>query len=137
MRFFFYGTLRDAAVREAVLGPARARALSLRPATLPGWRCAFMRGRTYPVVVPSRGDAVTGLLAGAVDREGYRRLTAFESDEYVERDVAVVTADGMSHRARIYAAGPRARIGRAAWDFDAWCRDHRAAFLRRIASIGF
>jgi gamma-glutamylcyclotransferase (GGCT)/AIG2-like uncharacterized protein YtfP len=137
MRFFFYGTLRDAAVREAVLGRARARALSLQPATLRDWRCAFMRGRTYPVVVPSRGDDVAGLLAGAVDREGYRRLTAFESDEYVERDATVVTADGMSHRARIYAAGARARIGAAPWDFDAWGRDHRAAFLRRIAAMRF
>jgi hypothetical protein len=137
MRFFFYGTLLDDAVREIVLGAARARALRLGPASLPGWRRAFMRGRSYPVVVPSAGDSVDGLLADGVDREGYRRLGAFESDEYVERTLRVVAPDGAEVRALVYAAGPRARIGDRAWSFEDWRREHRAAFLKRIEGRRF
>jgi hypothetical protein len=137
MRFFFYGTLLDEGVRRIVLGRVWADALSLRPATLQGWRRLYMRDRTYPVILPSPGDQVDGLLTGPVDREGYRRLTAFESDEYVERDVAVVTEDGVETRARIYAAGARARAATEVWTLENWTREHRVAFLRRIAGIKF
>lgn len=137
MRFFFYGTLRDSAVREAVLGKVRAGKLDIAPATLPGWRCVHIRGRLYPVIVPDANGEVPGLLARGVDREGYRRLSAFESDEYVEKSVDVITADGRHVEALAYSAGPRACPAATPWDFDLWVRHHRAAFLRRIAGTAF
>lgn len=137
MRFFFYGTLRDRAVREAVLGTARARALSIAPATLSGWRCLFVHRQAYPAIVADPSAMVAGVVADGVDREGYRRLSVFESDEYVERIVSVVTAAGDRVDARAYVAGPRARLASGDWDFDAWARDHRAAFLRRIGGMRF
>ena len=49
---FIYGTLRDDALREAVLG----RPTPLRPATLPDHRVMRVAGETFPMVVPSPGD---------------------------------------------------------------------------------
>jgi gamma-glutamylcyclotransferase (GGCT)/AIG2-like uncharacterized protein YtfP len=135
MRFFFYGTLRDEAVREAVMGPVRARALSVVPASLAGWRCVFVHDRVYPAIIAESSSVVAGVVAEGVDREGYRRLTDFESDEYVERTVHVTTAGGDGVDAIVYAAGPRTRLSSVPWDFDEWVRDHRDAFLRRIGGV--
>ncbi|HZD25670.1 MAG TPA: gamma-glutamylcyclotransferase family protein [Alphaproteobacteria bacterium] len=49
MRFFFYGTLRDGAVRRLVLGRALPDDEAI-PAVLEGYRIARVRGADYPVL---------------------------------------------------------------------------------------
>jgi len=130
MPFFFYGTLLDAEVRRRVLG-APGRAARLTPAVLHGWRRVYVRGRTYPVVTPARGCRVEGLLAQALPFAAARRVRLFESDEYREIVLPVLTPDGAAVEARLFVARhPSLATGRP-WTVEDWRRRHRAAFLER------
>ena len=129
MRYFFYGTLLDADVRSWVLG-AWIERRTLRRAVLPRHRRVFLRGRTYPVVVPARGHDVPGLLALGLDRRAAANLAAFESDEYVAADRPVRLADGAVLGARVFIAGRLARPTGRDWDVATWQSLHKAGFAR-------
>ena len=130
MRYFFYGTLLDADVRAHILG-ARIGRRALPAALLPGYRRVYIRGRHYPVVVPSPGEAVDGLLAEGLDREAVRRLAEFESDEYVDAERTVLVGDGRALRARVFVASPLARPTGTPWTVEVWRRRHKREFARR------
>jgi hypothetical protein len=84
----------DAFVREA------------RPALLPGWRRARLRGTPYPTLVRDAHGAVHGLLA-EVAPAVLRRLSAYEGSLY--RLVTVrVLCEGATLAARAWIA-PQAR----------------------------
>ena len=133
MRFFFYGTLLDEAVRRAVIGPA-ARALTIHPATLEGWRRAIVRGRHYPIVIPASGQSVEGLLADNMDSAGARRLDRFEGPEYRRVALDVRVQSGAVRSAWIYVAIDPGVAAAGDWDLEDWRRRHRAAFLRWLAA---
>lgn len=136
MDFFFYGTLLDAEVRLRVFG-AHLDEASLAPAVLEGWRRVYMRGRTYPVVTPVRYGRVEGLLAGALTPAAVRLLRRFESDEYREAALPVLTPAGAAVEARVFVAlRPGFASGRA-WTPEEWRRRHRAAFLARWRGRGW
>jgi hypothetical protein len=133
MRFFFYGTLLDPELRALVLGPAAAARLWLRPASLPGWERRALIGQSYPMIVPSLGGAVDGLLAAGVSQIDRAALTRYEGDGYAVRSVTVDTTAGA--RAAWVFAPP---VGRAlpmlggAWSFAQWCAGPREAFLAQL-----
>lgn len=131
MRFFFYGTLMDADVRELVIGRKPGNP-DIEPAILSGFRRVYLRGRTYPVVAPNPRDSVEGCLARGLDRTDRDRLTEFETDEYVAvlRDVRV--RSGKSVRAWVFTASSRARPTPKPWRFEDWRRRHKADLLRRM-----
>ena len=125
--YFFYGTLIDADVRAAVLGRAVAD-LEAIDDTLPGWRRVFMAGKTYPVIVPSPAQEVTGVRMTIPGEQARRRLTYFEGPEYrIER---VTLASG--GEADVYAGSKQARPGTRRWEFDIWKKRDKARFLARI-----
>ena len=130
MRYFFYGTLLDPDVRAHILG-AWINRRDLPRARLPGYRRVFIRGRHYPVVVPSAGEAVEGVLAGGLDRRAVLRLARFESDEYVDAERTVLVEGGGALRARVFVAGPLAHPSDAPWTVEVWQRFHKGAFMRR------
>ena len=122
MRFFFYGTLRDAEVRRAVIGSGVER-VSIVPGTLPGWACVFMGGRHYPVLRPNPYAVTEGVLADGVDIAQARRIDRFETGEYRARLASVTAASGKTVEALVYFA---ARPG-LAWRFEEWKRRHKGA----------
>ena len=69
---FIYGTLRDDALREAVLG----RPTPLRPATLPDHRVMRVAGETFPMVVPSPGNLLEGALI-ELDEDAFTRFIRY------------------------------------------------------------
>ena len=88
MRFFFYGTLLDEAVRRRVLGGATRR-VTMTPAVLDGWIRYFRRGIPYRMIRPHAGSAVEGAVAAGIDREAARLLDAYEGELYRRRRVFV------------------------------------------------
>lgn len=95
---FVYGTLQHPDLLRSLIGAHGA----LRPARLPGYRAAPLRGRVYPGLVPlpdagAEGDLGAGPDAGPdagaaghlvdVDEAAVGILDAFEGDQY--RRVAV------------------------------------------------
>jgi hypothetical protein len=93
MRFFFYGSLLDEAVRRRVLGPLE-RALVLEPATLEGWRRWRRRGLPWPMLRRAPGKRVDGVLAGPVSAAGARLLGRYEGRLYRTRALYVRRSDG-------------------------------------------
>lgn len=89
MRFFFYGTLIDEAVRRAVLG--RHAPLRVEPARLGGWRRVAVPGKAYPVVLAEPQASVDGVLARGLTAAARRRLEGYEdADLYAVVEVEVI-----------------------------------------------
>lgn len=128
--FFFYGTLRDAAVRHAVLGPA-ADALDAVSARLAGYRCAPVEGGRYPVLVPQVGATAEGIVLTGVDLTAAARTSFFEDEgyDYGVTEVAVETAVDGARPAWAYLSTGRLAPGAGRWSIEAWRRRHRAAFV--------
>lgn len=101
---FVYGTLLDPAVfvRFAGRAPLRRAARAL----LPGYRRVYLRGTTYPTLLPGTG-AVAGLLLPRLAPAALRRLAAYEGACYRLLPVRTVTARG-ARNARAWIA-PRWR----------------------------
>jgi hypothetical protein len=130
LRFFFYGTLLDADVRRAVLGPYAPR--RVEAATLRGWRRVGVRGRTYPILTADPAAEVDGLLARGLNDAARRRLERYEdSDLYEMTEVQIVPAVGARPlSALVFVAKASAlRLGAREWDLALWLRREKRRFL--------
>ncbi len=78
MNVFAYGTLMWPEVLEAVTGLQ----LAGEPHTLMGYKRLRVKGEIYPVIVPSAGDSVDGVLYQDVDVSALGRLDVFEGEAY-------------------------------------------------------
>jgi len=131
LRAFFYGTLLDADVRVAVLGPAAARR-AVEPAVLAYYRRVTMRQRHYPVVVPDARAEVAGVVMRGLSRADFAKLLAYETDEYRAIDAEVAVASGKRIAAKLFVASARALPSPLPWDLASWQRRTKRAFLRRL-----
>lgn len=130
MRYFFYGTLMDGAVLAAVLGrtpPAPARA-----AVLDGYLRVFRRGRSYPVLVPSDGECVAGVLVEGLGEGDARRLGAFEGSDYTLREMPVRLSRGREVGALVFMPRPGVPASSVPWLPEEWHRRCRRRYLERI-----
>tara|TARA_R110002110_G_scaffold8409_2_gene42249 strand:- start:5351 stop:5764 length:414 start_codon:yes stop_codon:yes gene_type:complete len=128
--FFFYGTLMDADVRAAVLGPLRDDAL-VSPARLAGWERVGLRGRSYPVVRPAGAGIVDGLavsFAAGSTRQIRDLLTSFEGPEYRMETLTLASGEA----AGVFVASRRCHPTGRPWSFADWERRHKRAFLAAI-----
>jgi gamma-glutamylcyclotransferase (GGCT)/AIG2-like uncharacterized protein YtfP len=84
VRLFVYGTLRDPARQEQVIG----RRVPSRPACLRGYE---RHEAAYPYVVEAPNGVVDGLLLDALDEAAMARLDAYEDEGrlYARRAVVV------------------------------------------------
>ncbi len=104
---FFFGTLMDVDVLEAVLGhpmPADAR----EPALLSGWKRVAMAGRAYPMLISHPTGSVDGHLVRNLSEQDRLRLDHYEGAEYRVGIVMVrLPQSGHVWRATITVAGQR------------------------------
>ncbi len=129
MRLFFFGTLLDAELRQAVIG----RALPAEPAVVRGFRRVVVAGRGYPMLVAAAGGRVDGIVVGGLDPEAIRRLHAYEGGEYALRPIRVRTGAGPVLPALAFRCRAGVVPGRAEWRFERWQRRHKRSVLRRAA----
>ena len=135
MRLFFYGTLLDpdvqALVLGRVLGPRELIAASLRH-----YRRVYIAGRAYPMILPHRGGAVEGAVAGDLGRDDLARIALYEGDDYgLERHlVSPIATDQDSTPAPIaawlYRGRSHARPSTRPWQLAAWQVKEKASYLR-------
>jgi AIG2-like family. len=135
VRYFFYGTLMDAEVRIAVLGPG-ASALPVESARLAGYRRLYMRGASYPVLVatddPTEAAVVDGLLVHRIDAAAEQRLIRFEGDAYRLGDVTVERRRSGTVCARCFLPLTDNLADSRPWDPNTWRRRDRALYVSRI-----
>ncbi len=128
MDFFFYGTLRDPEVRGRVLA-RKLPETCLEDAELDGFRPVFVKGKSYPMVVPGDGFTTPGLLVRGLGPRDAARLNAFEGVEYQTRTLTVTGERSGPVTARVFV--PRAGVAGtgAEWTFEAWRARFRKKFL--------
>jgi gamma-glutamylcyclotransferase (GGCT)/AIG2-like uncharacterized protein YtfP len=128
-RYFFYGTLMDRRVLEAVIGRPPPRAAR---ASLDGHRRMLRQGASYPVLVAVAGGAVHGVLVAGLGEGDARRLEAFEGSDYVLREMPVRLAHGRCVPALVFMPAPFLAAAAEPWLPDEWRRRHRRRTLRRV-----
>jgi hypothetical protein len=132
-RFFFYGTLLDADLQEAVIGRA-VPAAALAPASIAGYRRVRAEGQAYPMLVPGLAtDCVEGVIASGFTGAEIDRLIAYEGEGYVLQALPALLADGGATTAQVFlpVAGGL-KTSNESWNLSAWQRDHKSRALRRL-----
>ena len=128
MEFFFFGSLMDRDVAEAVLGRALESG-ALTPAVLHGFVRLTVAEESYPALAPRAGGRVAGMLLRGVSRADLARLQFFESEEFTPQLLDVELASRERVRARVFVASESLRVGEQAWDYRRWLREEKADFL--------
>jgi hypothetical protein len=134
-RFFFYGTLMDAAVRRIVLGRDVPQN-TIIAAELPGWRRVCRLGATYPVLIPAVLAHTHGIAVEGLSAEDGKRLARFEGPDYRLGRVALVLRPRSRATARAFLPVSASIAGERPWDYRAWQRRHRRSFLECLERRG-
>lgn len=124
---FFYGTLKAAEVREAVLG-YKVPENRLLGATLSGFEVRRVAGTFYPMIVTAQPEAVIeGVLLTGIDKQELDRLDRLEGVNYQRIDVEV-ECEGQMRAAQLYK--PINKLPAAElWDFANWYKKDLDNFL--------
>lgn len=127
---FFYGTLRDERILQAVLGDTAH--LRITQAVLEGWRPHLMAGENYPALAPAEGARTEGVLASGLTEADLEAIWFFEDDtEYRLVPVTVQTAAGPVAAETFMARDPAA-VSNQPWDFATWQAEEADLYLRAV-----
>jgi ADP-ribose pyrophosphatase len=130
MRFFFYGTLLDDALRRIVIG----RDMALGEATLAGWRRRGVAGKPYPMIERDPAGSVAGGVTGDLGAGEIARLRHYEGDGYELIAAGIRDGTGAEIAAEIFVPLAGSLVGAGDWSLADWQRKHRAGVLERLAS---
>ncbi|WP_372806138.1 gamma-glutamylcyclotransferase family protein [Pontiella sp.] len=121
MNLFAYGTLMWPEVLQSVAG----RRLEGTPAILEGYQRLRVVDQHYPVVVPSSGDAVEGMLYLNLTEREFRFLDAFEGEEYDRIEVGIGCETAFVY---VLAEAWRHIAADVPWSPDQLTAEHLSAF---------
>ena len=127
---FFYGTLRDHEVREAVIGD-QAKQLNLVDAYLIGYKLYRVKNTNYPLIVreKSSSNKINGLVATGLDKRVIRKLDMFEGKNYSRSEVSVFrNTDNEEIMAEIYMPKKTLQYSEE-WTYENWHKYQRQFFL--------
>jgi|SRR5690606_10560475 len=130
MTYFFFGTLMDRDVLATVLGRPVSEN-EMVPAWLRDYRRVRAATASYPVLVPSPGVVVRGVVFEPRDACDDLRIRQFEEEEYAERWLPVYLAGGRKIAARVFFGLDSMPATDEPWDLAAWAAKHKAAFLEQ------
>ena len=125
---FFYGTLRAAEVRQAVLG-TDLPSDQLQQAMLSGYEVRRVDGALYPMLVARSDGQVNGLLATGLDVTSLCKLDQFEGVHYRRTSLEVNTVNGPIE-ADVYLPD-QLMVAAELWYFDSWYKRDMTSFLER------
>lgn len=133
MRFFFYGTLIDPEILDAVLRRPFYR-IQRRAAVLEGYRCVYRRGACYPVLVPGTTARVVGTVVSGLTTRNVALLRLYEGPDYEIHEISVGLSGRRSHpvRANAFLPGPGWEASSEIWTLEDWQRRFSKTFLRRV-----
>jgi hypothetical protein len=138
MRYFFHGTLVDAALRRHVFGRLSG-GLRVVPAVLDGYEARLAAGKRYPLAVRCPGAALSGLLVTLPHRRAAARVNAYEGPEYRRARRTVRAAQGPGVSAVVFLSTARARASRSRWNLERWRQGaarRRRVFRRAVLGLG-
>ena len=130
MTYFFFGTLMDRDVLATVLDRPVAPEEPV-PAWLHDYRRVRAATASYPLLVPSPGVVVGGVVFWPRDNRDDVRIRHFEGEEYAERWLNVQLGGGRRRAARVFFGVAALQPTEEPWDLGAWTSAHKAAFLEQ------
>ncbi|MFO0998465.1 MAG: gamma-glutamylcyclotransferase family protein [Alphaproteobacteria bacterium] len=133
-RFFFYGTLLDAAVQRIVFGRGIA-AETMRAAVLENFRPARARGVRYPILVSRLGARTEGMLVAGLSDWDVARLVYYEDAGYTMQEVPVRVAPGRTTNAWVFIPSRRMVALPTDWSLADWQRRHKPQDLPAIVEM--
>ena len=124
---FFYGTLKAAEIREAVLGYSVPDS-QLEPARLFGFQVRRVAGAFYPMLIEAAAEAVVeGVIMTVTSRQDLDRLDRFEGSDYRRVEASAIGADG-PRQIQIFQPAPHLQAAEL-WDFQRWYETDLDNFL--------
>lgn len=128
MRYFFFGTLMDWDVLEAVIGhpPDDVRLL---PARLAGWKRVKVRGEAFPMLIQQPWTQVDGMVAEGLSAADIARIRFFEDVEYVTQVCHPTLASGQRIDAVMHVSTEALYPSTRPWDFDEWRMTEKTVYL--------
>ena len=127
---FFYGTLRDHEVREAVIGD-QAKQLNLVDGYLIGYKLFRVKNTNYPLIVreKSSSNKINGLVATGLDKQVTGKLDTFEGKNYTRAEVSVFrNTDDEEIMAEIYMPKKTLQYSEE-WTYENWHKYQRKFFF--------
>jgi hypothetical protein len=125
--FFFYGSLMDLELLEAVLDRA-APDLTFTSGWLTGYAAEVADGYTFPTLAERRRNRVDGVVTRGLSREDVARIAYFEDTEYAPAVLDIATAEG-DIAAHVLMATAALKSTGEPWRFDHWRKHHKPALL--------
>jgi len=125
MDIFVYGTLRDASIRDAVLGHAVSR---VTPATIRGYEARLVRGHDFPIIRPFPESMTKGEILHDLSEEDVYALDKFEGDTYDRKDMTALLQDGREQTVNVYVDCGIYEDG-GPFDLDQWVSNMRHGFI--------
>lgn len=123
---FAYGTLMFPEVISAVVG----RAPQGLAAEIAGYKNCGVKNRSFPGLLHTGEENVTGILYPGLSLNEWAKLDAFEDDFYRLQEVTV-TVEGAARRALAYVVPLENAdvLTQETWDAEAFRRDFLARYL--------
>jgi gamma-glutamylcyclotransferase (GGCT)/AIG2-like uncharacterized protein YtfP len=131
LRFFFYGTLIDTEILNAVLR-RRMAPKRRRNAVLRGYRRVYREGASYPVLVADAGSEVEGIVVSALTTRDVFLLTAYEGPEYEIHELPVRLSGNGLIQTRVLLPHAACDASCVAWTLEEWRRRYRRMFVERL-----
>lgn len=131
--FFFYGSLMDLELLEAVLDRGSSH-LAFTPGWIDGHVAETALGYSFPTLVSRDGARTHGLVASGLTDEDVARISYFEDTEYEPVVVEAGTAQGRVS-AKVYMSTASLASSGEAWVFEHWQQHHKrvlVAVTRRV-----
>jgi hypothetical protein len=125
--FFFYGSLMDLELLEAVIDRPSSD-LRHQAGRLDGYAAETAHGYSFPTLVTRRGAVVEGVVTHGLSDADIERISYFEDTEYAHHPVEVVTA-AATIAARTYMSTGALRSSGEAWDFAHWRAHHKPVLV--------
>lgn len=125
--FFFYGSLMDLELLEAVLGRAPDH-LSFTPGWLAGYAAETAAGYSFPTLVEDRAARTDGLLTHGLSDDDVARIAYFEDTEYAPTVLDIATAES-DVAAQVFMATTALKSTGELWSFEHWRRNHKPLLL--------
>ncbi len=116
-KMFFFGTMRDARVRETVLG--RTEALLNAPVVLRQHAAMKVADKEYPTLRFDPDGEVEGVLVGGLTPNDLARIEWWEDGEYGVATMVVHDTAGYPHEALVHATSVHESAG-VLWNFAAF-----------------
>lgn len=118
MRVFFFGSLMDTDLVRLVLD-REIEDLLFTSAELLGYERRRAKNESFPIIVPTPGGRVEGVLVEGLTSTDVERIRWYESDDYALRP-CLVGIEERRHEAHVFLATETLEPEETAWDFDHW-----------------